>query len=84
MQRFRVEHAAFGRLLSASLDVFSFALPGQRDGNLDQIAHDLLHVAADIADFGEFGRFDLEKGRAGKPGKAAGDFRFADASRSDH
>ncbi len=80
----RIEDAAFGRLLRARLNVFSLSLPGQRDGNLDQIAHDLLDVAADIADFGEFRRFDLEKGCAGKLGQAARDFRFADAGRADH
>ncbi len=84
MARQRVKHAAFRRLLGASLDVLSFALPGQRDGDLDQIAHDLLHVSTNVADFGELGRFDLEKGRAREFRKATRDFRFADAGRPDH
>ena len=54
------------------------------DGDLDQIAHDLLDVAADIADLGEFRRLDFEERRAGKLGQAAGDFGLADAGRPDH
>ena len=52
--------------------------------NLDQIAHDLLDVAADIADLGELGRLDLEERRAGKLGEAAGNLGLADAGRADH
>ena len=61
---------------------FSFAR--QRDGDLDQVAHDLLDVAADIADLGEFRRLDFEERRAGELGQAAGNFGLADAGRPDH
>jgi hypothetical protein len=54
------------------------------DGDLDEIAHDLLDIAADIADLGEFGRFDLEERRAGKLGETPRDFGLADAGGSDH
>ena len=49
-----------------------------------EIAHDLFDVAADVADFGEFGRLDLEEWRAGEARQAARDFRLADAGRADH
>src|SRR3984885_9976292 len=80
----RVEHAIFGRLLGAGLDVLALALARQRDGDFDEVAHDLLDVAADIADLGEFRRLDLEKRRAGELGEAAGYFGLADAGRPDH
>ena len=56
----------------------------QADADLDEIAHDLLDIAADIADFGEFRRLDLEKGRVGEPREAARDLGLAAAGRPDH
>ena len=79
-----VEHALLGGLLGARLHVLALSLAGERDGNLDQVAHDLLDVAADITHFGEFGRFNLEERRARQPREAAGDFGLADAGRPDH
>ena len=49
-----------------------------------KIAHDLVHVAADITDFGELGGFDLDERRAGELGQAPRDLRLADAGRADH
>src|SRR5262249_25339815 len=66
------------------LYVFAFPLPCLRDGDLDQIAHDLLDVATDIADLGEFRRLDLEEWRAREFGEAARDFGLADTGRADH
>ena len=66
------------------LHVLALSLAGERDGNLDQVAHDLLDVAADIADLGELGGFDLEERRAGEPRQAARDLGLADAGRPDH
>ena len=63
----RIEHALLGGLLGARLHFLALPLACQRDADLDQIAHDLLDVAADIADLGEFGRFDLDEWRAGEP-----------------
>ena len=54
------------------------------DGDLDKVAHDLLDVAADIADLGELGRLDLEERRAGELGQPARDLGLADAGRADH
>ena len=80
----RIEDAALSGLLGAGLDVLALSVPRQGDGDLDQIAHDLLDVAADIADLGELGRFHLEERRPGELGKPASDFRLADAGRPDH
>ena len=56
----------------------------QRDADLDQVADDLLDVAADIADLGELGRLDLDERRAGELGQPARDLGLADAGRADH
>ena len=62
----RVEHPLFRRQLGLGLDVLALARLCQRNGDLDEIADDLLDVAPDIADLGELGRLDLEERRAGK------------------
>ena len=80
----RVEHAIFGGELRPGLHVLALALAGLRDRNLDEIADDLLDVAADIADFGELGGFDLDERRAGEFGEPPRDLGLADAGRPDH
>ena len=55
-----------------------------RERDLDQVAHDLLDVAADIADLGELGRLDLDERRLGQAGQPARDLGLADAGRADH
>src|ERR1700719_3947501 len=80
----RVEHAIFGGLRGAGLDVLAFALARQCEGDFDEVAHDLLDVAANIADLGEFRRLDLEERRAGELGEAAGYLGLADAGGPDH
>jgi len=45
--------------------------------DLDQVAHDLLDVAADIADLGELGRLDLDERRVGQPRQPAADLGLA-------
>src|SRR5262249_20211974 len=54
------------------------------EGDLYEIAHDLLDIAADIADLGELGRLDLEEGRLRQARQAARDLGLADAGRADH
>ena len=80
----RVDHAVLGGELRLRLDVLALALARLRDRDLDQVAHDLLDVAADIADLGELGRLDLQERRAGKPREAARNLGLADAGRPDH
>jgi hypothetical protein len=53
------------------------------DGQLDEVADHRLDVAPDVADLGELRRLDLDEGRLGEPGKAAGDLGLADAGRAD-
>jgi predicted GNAT family acetyltransferase len=54
------------------------------NADLDQVAHDLLDIAADIADLGELGGLDLDERRAGQLGQTAGDLGLADAGGPDH
>ena len=51
---------------------------------LDQVAGDLLDVAADIADLGELGRLDLDERRVGKLGEPPADLGLAAAGGADH
>ena len=80
----RVEHALLGGERRARMHVLALAFAGLRDRDLDEVAHDLLDVAADIADLGELGRLDLEERRAREPGEPARDLGLADAGRADH
>ena len=54
------------------------------DRGLDQIAHDRVDVAPDVADLGELGRLDLDERRVGEPREPARDLGLADAGRADH
>ena len=80
----RIQHAFFGGLLRAGLHVLALALADLHDRDLDEVADDLLDVAADIADFGELGGFDLDEGRVGKLRQPPRDLGLADAGRPDH
>ena len=79
-----VEHAVLGPQLGLGLHFLPQPVLGHGDRDLDQIADDLLDVAADIADFGELGRLDLQERRLGQLGKPARDLGLADAGRADH
>ena len=80
----RIEHPLLGGELGLGLDLLAQPLAGHRDRDLDQVAHDLLDIAADIADLGELGRLDLDERRLREPGEAAGDLGLAAAGRADH
>src|SRR3546814_19863817 len=70
------------RISDWSSDVCSSDL-GQEDGDFRQVTDDLLDVAADVADFGELRRLDLDEGRLRQLGESAGDPGLADAGRAD-
>ena len=80
-----IEHPLLGGQMRLGLhDLAPPVLLDEADPDLDQVAHDLLHVAADIADLGELGRLDLEERRVGEPRQPARDLRLAAAGRPDH
>ena len=79
-----VEDAVFG---ASSAFVRTFCISASRvclTRDFDQVADDAVDVAADVADFGELGRFDLDERRVGELGEAPRDFGLADAGRPDH
>ncbi len=80
----RVENALLGGALGLGLDLLAQALARHADRDLDEVAGDLLDIAADIADLGEFGGLDLEERRLGEPRQTAGDLGLAAAGRADH
>ena len=80
----RIDHALLGIQLRLGLDLFSLGVADEPDAGFQEIADDLIDVAADVADLGELGRLDLDEGRAGKLGEAARDLGLADAGRPDH
>ena len=73
-----------GREFGAGQHVLAAGIADHDDAGLDQIAHDALHITADIADLGEFRRLHLEERRLCQLGQAAGDLGFAAAGRPDH
>ena len=80
----RVEHTIFGTRFGLRLDVAPTALAHLPDADFHEIAHDLLHIAADIAHFRELGRLDLDERSLGELGKPARNLGLADARGADH
>src|SRR6185369_14003279 len=79
-----VEHPLLSGELRAGLYVLALALAGLRDRDFDQIANDLLDVAADVPDLRELGGFDLDKWRAGELCQASCDLGFPNPGWPDH
>jgi hypothetical protein len=75
-----VQHPLLGGQFRLGGDLFAEFFPRHQDGGFQQIANDLLNIAADIADLGEFGCLHLEEGRLGEPCQSPRDFGFADRS----
>ena len=69
---------------AAVADRLAAPLALQPDRFLDQVAGDLLDVAADIADLGELGRLDLDERRVGELRQPPADLGLAAAGRPDH
>ena len=80
----RIQDALLGLQMRLCADLLALACAHEADAGLDEVAHDLIHVTADIADLGEFGGLDLEERRVGKLGEPPGNLGLADAGRADH
>ncbi len=65
-------------------DLAGFLLACLLDGGFHQVAHDGIHVLADISDFGELRRLDLDERRLGEPREPTRDLGLAHAGRPDH
>ena len=79
-----VQQPFLGLQLGLGRDFLAQAFAHHGDGDLEQVADDLLHVPADIADLGELGRLHLEERRLRQAREAAGDLGLADAGGADH
>ena len=80
----RVEQPVHRRLARGLAHRFAAAFLFQPDRLLDQIAGDLLDIAADIADLGELGRLDLDERRFGELRQPPADLGLAAAGGADH
>ena len=67
-----------------AVHVLELLLADHVHGELDEVAHHRLDVAADVADLGELRRFDLDERRLRELGQAPRDLGLADAGRADH
>ena len=79
-----VEHAVLGEVLGLMPHFARRLLARVLDRRLHEIADDRVHVAADVADFGELGRFDFHERRIGEPREPPRDLGLAHAGRPDH
>ena len=79
-----VENALLRRILRARAHAPRRLLARLLHADLDQIPHDGVDVAADVADLGELGGLDLDERRVGQPREAARDLGLAHAGRADH
>ena len=80
----RVQNALLRLQMRLCADFFALAVAHEANRRLDKIAHDLIDVAADIANFGELRRLNLEEGRIGKLREPPRNLGLADARRADH
>jgi hypothetical protein len=80
----RVEDPFFGSLLRPGAHAAHRLLAGLLDADLDEIAHDGVDVAPDVADLGELGGLDLDERRIREAREAARDLGLAHAGRPDH
>ena len=79
-----VQHAFLGVQFGLGGHVLAHALARHVNRGFQQVADDLLDVAADVADLGELGRFHLDERRLCQFGQPTGDLGLADAGRADH
>ena len=79
-----VEQAIFRSVFGLGAHLLHLGFARLLDSHLGQVTHDGVDVAADVTDFGELGRFDLDEGRIRQLGQTTGDLGLAHAGRSDH
>ncbi len=80
----RIQDALLRLQVRFCADLLALSVAHEANRRLDKVANDLIHVAPDIADFGEFRGLNLEERRIGKLGEPARNLGLADAGRADH
>ena len=79
-----IEQPLLGVLRRLRADLLEALLADHVDAELHEVADHRFHVAADVADFGELRRFDLDERRLRESREPARDLGLADAGRADH
>jgi len=80
----RVHQPVLGGKLGTRLHVTPADVAQHVEADLNEVAHNAVHVAADIADLGEFGCLDLQERRLRQLCEPARDLGLAAAGRADH
>ena len=80
----RIKHAILSLGLGLGNHFLATPLAHHADGDLNQIADDLLDIAADITNLGELGGLDLQERRLGQLGQPPRNLRLAHAGGPDH
>ena len=80
----RVQDALLGQQMRLCAHLLALAGAHKANARLDEVADDLIDVAADIADLGKLRCLDLEERRIGQLGEPARNLRLADAGWADH
>ena len=79
-----IEDAFLRHVRCAVPHLARFLLAGLFDGGFHQVAHDGIHVLANVADFREFRRLDLDERGLGETRKPPRNLRLAHAGGPDH
>ena len=79
-----IEYAVLGGIERAVAHRLHRPVAPILDRDLHQVANDGLDITADVADFGELGRLDLDEGRMGQACKAPGNLGLAHTGRANH
>ena len=80
----RGNHPVLGRFLRPGFHILAHLFAGLGDGDIHQVADDLIDIPANIAHFGKFRRLNLEERRTGQFCQTAADLGLAHACRPDH
>ena len=77
-------HPVLGGFLRPGLHILAHLFAGLGDGNIHQIADNLIHIAADIAHFGKLCRLNLQERCFGQLGQPAADLGLAYTRGANH
>ena len=80
----RFQHARLGIEMGLRLHILAPRHLHHADAGLDEIADDLVHIAAHIANLGELRGLDFQERRIGELGQPPGNFGLADTRGPDH
>ena len=80
----RINYAVFRAFMGIGFHDLAHFCPYHDDGTINQIAHDLFYVTANIANFSELGGFNFDKGRVCQFCQTPRNFSFTHTCWADH